>query len=70
MIDFLLNGMEYVELNKLLKNLSLVGSGGEAKLRILGGEAIVNGKVETQIRKKLRQGDKVQFDGNEVLVKA
>jgi ribosome-associated protein len=71
MTTFPLNGHEFIELNKLLKLLSLVGSGGEAKVRIREeGEATVNGEVETQVRKKLRAGDRVRFGGEEVLIEA
>lgn len=71
MTTFHLAGKEYIELNKLLKIHNLVGSGGEAKMRIREeGEATVNGEVETQVRKKLRAGDRVQFGGEVILVEA
>jgi len=64
MTSFELQGKEYIELNKLLKIHNLVGSGGEAKVRIREqGEATVNGEVEVQVRKKLRAGDRVEFAG-------
>lgn len=59
---------EYIELNKLMKNLSWILTGGEAKARITSGEVKVNGEVETQIRKKLRSGDKIDFDGENAVV--
>lgn len=68
-MEFELNGQEYIELNRLLKNLSLVGTGGEAKIRITEGEILVNGDVETQVRKKLRSGDVVDFNGMEIVIK-
>ncbi|MFY0628504.1 MAG: RNA-binding S4 domain-containing protein [Reichenbachiella sp.] len=61
-------GEEYIELNNLLKALSWVGTGGEAKMRIDEGEAIVNGEVETRRRKKIRSGDKVVFADAEVSI--
>ncbi len=71
MTTFPLNGHEFIELNKLLKLLNLVGSGGEAKVLIReAGEVKVNGEVETQVRKKLRAGDRVRFGGEEILVEA
>lgn len=71
MTTFSLNGKDFIELNKLLKILSLVGSGGEAKIRIREeGEATVNGEVETQVRKKLRAGDQVEFGGEVILIEA
>ena len=57
---------EYVELKNLLKLLNLVHSGGEAKIRIQGGEAMVNGEVETRRSKKLYPGDKVTFDNETI----
>ncbi len=69
-MEFELKGKEFIQLNQLLKNLSLVGSGGEAKIRITDGEALVNGEEEFQIRKKVRAGDTVEFNGNKISVKA
>ncbi len=69
MTSFELQGKEFIELNKLLKIHNLVGSGGEAKVRIRAeGEATVNGEVETQVRKKLRAGDRVEFGGEVIMV--
>lgn len=68
MMLFDLEDQPYIELNKLLKIKNLVNSGGEAKLRIRDGEASVNGQVETQVRRKLRIGDVVDFDGETVVV--
>jgi ribosome-associated protein len=71
MTTFHLQDHDYIELNKLLKIHNLVGSGGEAKQRIReAGEATVNGEVETQVRKKLRIGDRVEFDGVVIVVEA
>jgi len=58
---FHLDGQEYIELNKLLKILRLVGSGGEANAVIEQGYITVNNAVETRKRNKLRAGDVVQF---------
>lgn len=68
-MEFTLDGQEYIELNRLLKMLSLVGTGGEAKIRISEGEALVNGEMETQVRKKLRAGDVVEFAGDKIEIK-
>lgn len=59
---------EYIQLNDLMKVLSWVPSGGEAKQLILNEEVQVNGNLEMRIRRKLRPGDKVTFQGNEVEV--
>jgi ribosome-associated protein len=53
---------EYITLDKLLKLMRVVGSGGEAHAVISEGMVKVNGLAETQKRKKLRVGDKVEFD--------
>lgn len=68
MTTFKLEGKEYIELNKVLKILGLVGTGGEAKIRIKDGEATFNGETEWQVRKKLRSGDKITFGGEEVAI--
>lgn len=61
MQQFELGDYEYIELNKLLKLLSLVATGGESNVVITEGEVLVNGITETQKRKKLRKGDIVVF---------
>ena len=66
MIPFDLQGRPFVTLSNLLKVLHLVGSGGEAHLRIEAGEARVNGATATEKRKKLRAGDRVEFDGKTI----
>ena len=52
---------EYIELNKLLKILSLVQSGGQANNLIIEGFVRYNGEVDTRKRLKLRKGDKIEF---------
>ena len=59
---------EFIKLDSLLKFASLVGTGGEAKARIQDGEVLVNGEVCTMRGKKIRPGDTVSIDGNEVIV--
>lgn len=54
---------EPVELYKILKFEGLASSGGEAKLLIDQGEVTVNGQVETQRRKKIVDGDEIEFQG-------
>lgn len=60
---------EPVELYKLLKFESLASSGGEAKFFISEGLVTVNGKVETQKRKKLLDGDIVEFQQEKLRLK-
>lgn len=54
---------EPVELYKILKFEALVSSGGEAKIVIDNGMVLVNGDVETRRRKKIVNGDTVEFGG-------
>ena len=68
MQTFELEGYDFIELNKLMKIMNLVGSGGEAKQFIDEGLVLVNGQVEKQRRKKLRSGDVVSFEGEDVKV--
>ncbi|MCM1270158.1 MAG: RNA-binding S4 domain-containing protein [Ruminococcus flavefaciens] len=59
---------EFIKLDALLKFASLVGSGGEAKALIQDGQVLVNGEVCTMRGKKIRPGDIVSLDGEEVTV--
>lgn len=51
-----------VELYKILKFEGLVGSGAQAKLVIDDGQVAVNGEVETRRRRKIVNGDLIQFE--------
>lgn len=66
MLQFELDERPFIQLNDLLKVLQLAETGGEANVRISRGEVKVNGEIETQKRKKIRAGDRVQF-GKEVV---
>lgn len=59
---------EFIKLDALLKFASLVGSGGESKALIQDGQVFVNGEVCTMRGKKIRSGDTVSLDGQEVTV--
>ncbi|GAB6085952.1 RNA-binding S4 domain-containing protein [Alkaliphilus crotonatoxidans] len=59
---------EFIKLDQLLKFSDVVGSGGEAKLRILNGEVKVNGITISQRGKKIRPGDVVQINDIEIHV--
>ncbi|MCG8476216.1 MAG: RNA-binding S4 domain-containing protein [Cytophagales bacterium] len=69
MKEFTLKGHEYIELNNLLKAMNFVASGGEANMFIVSGEVEVNGETELRKRKKLRAGDKVLFNGEEIVIR-
>lgn len=59
---------EYIKLDQFLKLAQVVQTGGEAKILIQAGEVQVNGQVETRRGRKLRQGDVVVVDGEELVV--
>jgi len=65
---FSLKDEEYIEMIKVIKIFKLVGSGGEAKLRIEDGEAIRNGEVESRKRAKLRAGDVIEFGNGKITI--
>ena len=54
---------ETIALDQFLKLAGLVGTGGEAKVRIQGGEIRVNGEVESRRRRTLHAGDRVELEG-------
>ena len=58
-----------IELCQFIKFAGLSESGGEAKQLISEGRVQLNGTVETQKRKKLAAGDRVQVDGHTIIVK-
>lgn len=59
---------EFIKLQDLLKLANLVGTGGEAKIVIQEGEVFVNGEVCTMRGKKIRPGDTVVYNGEELTV--
>ena len=59
---------EFIKLQDLLKYANLVETGGMAKECVQGGEVMVNGEVCTMRGKKIRPGDIVLFDGQELTV--
>ncbi|MEH6503687.1 MAG: RNA-binding S4 domain-containing protein [Cycloclasticus sp.] len=58
-----------VELYKILKFESMVASGGEAKAVIAEGLVRVNGQVETRKRKKIMEGDQIEFADETVMIR-
>lgn len=58
---------EPTELYLILKFESLVASGGEAKFVISEGLVRVNGEVETRKRRKIKAGDVIEFNGEELI---
>jgi ribosome-associated protein len=68
-LEFDLEGHEFIELNNLLKVTGLCSSGGLAKRLIEEGEVLVDGRVETRKRCKIRAGQLVEFSGEQIAVK-
>ena len=50
---------EYIQLDQLLKTTGLCHSGGQAHAEIDAGHVLVDGRVETRKRAKLRPGQAV-----------
>ena len=59
-----------MRLDQALKWQGLVATGGEAKLRIQGGEVQVNGSVESRRGRKLQSGDVVELAGRRFTIKS
>ena len=68
MQEFILK-TEYTELNKLLKLLNWVESGGQAGSLITEGYVKVNGEKETRKRCKLRKEDIVELENQKIVLK-
>lgn len=60
---------EFIKLGQALKLANLVESGIDAKLVIKDGLVKVNGETQLQRGKKLYDGDIVEFDGNQFMIK-
>lgn len=59
---------EYIKLGQALKAAGLVDTGVDAKNEILDGMVKVNGVVEVQRGKKLRDGDIVEYNGEQIQI--
>jgi ribosome-associated protein len=59
---------EYIKLDQFLKLAQIAMTGGQAKAMILSGLVKVNGEVETRRGRKLRHGDTVVVEGEELVV--
>lgn len=59
---------ESIKLDQFLKLAQVVQTGGQAKVLIQAGHVLVNGVVETRRGRKLRVGDTVQVDGEELVL--
>ncbi|QQL51412.1 RNA-binding S4 domain-containing protein [Mucilaginibacter ginkgonis] len=67
MIKFKLEG-EFIPLIQLLKATNLVQTGGEAQIVVSEGEVKYNGEVDYRKRLKVRQGDRIEYNGQKIEV--
>jgi ribosome-associated protein len=58
-----------IRLGQFLKAANLVQDGFEAKIRIQYGEVMLNGTVETQRGKQLKENDIVTYAGCDYILK-
>ena len=56
-----------MKLDQFLKWKNLVSSGGEAKILIKSGTVKVNDVIETRRGRKLKKGDRIIFNKNELI---
>jgi len=59
-----------ISLDDFLKTGGHVGTGGQAKFLIQGGDVRVNGETETRRRRKLQPGDVIELLGKRIVVPA
>lgn len=59
---------EFIKLGQVLKAAGLTDSGVEAKQVILEGLVKVNGETELQRGKKIREGDVVEYNGEQIQI--
>ena len=59
---------EYIRLQDALKLSGLSETGGRAKVAVQAGEVSVNGEVCAMRGKKLRPGDVVSYNGEELRI--
>jgi ribosome-associated protein len=59
---------EFIELIQLLKVLGIAETGGHAKIIVEDGLVKLNGVVEERKRAKLRVGDKVEVNGQTIVM--
>lgn len=60
----------YIKLGQALKLAGLVDSGVDAKMDIQEGLVKVNGEVELQRGKKIFDGDVIEYEGQQIMVKS
>ncbi len=60
----LLPGEEYIRLDDAIKSAGFTETGGQAKVIIQAGKVLLNGEVCTMRGKKLRSGDRAEYEGS------
>lgn len=68
MIEVIKINEEFIRLDSLMKFSGLCNSGGRAKFLIQGGEVKLNGEVCTMRGKKIRPGDRIEYNGRTIEV--
>lgn len=66
--EFKLEDSEFIMLCDLLKTLGLCQTGGHAKMVISEGEVKVDNAVELRKRAKIRVGQVIEFDGQQIKI--
>lgn len=61
---------DHIKLGQALKLAGLVESGVDAKMDIQEGLVKVNGEVELQRGKKIFDGDVIEYEGQQIMVKS
>lgn len=59
---------EFIRLDSAMKLAGIVSTGGHAKTVIQNGEVKVNGEVCLSRGKKLKSGDKAEYNGNGFII--
>lgn len=59
---------EFITLGQLVKVLGFIGNGGEAKLFLADAVVSVNGEADNRRGRKIRPGDAVSINGEEIEV--
>lgn len=59
---------QYIELIQLLKAVGIAETGGHAKFIVDEGVVVRNGEIETRKRAKLIPGDRIEVDGNVIIL--
>jgi ribosome-associated protein len=70
MNSFSLAGRDFIALNDLLKITGLCESGGRAKTIIAEGRVKVNDQIELRKTCKIRNGQRVEYAGQQIIISA